>query len=225
MRSFCLVLLAITLVGCNQRTQPSGEASSGSEGVGRNGAAQDGADPNSADSNSATEGGGDSVTESRANAQAGAATEDDPAVQGVTCDGCGTQPGLSGVSGSGSAPSAQGAPPQPQVEPVLSVAVQAIPSPGTFDASLLERQLTLRLPAIARCIGRLPTPPRVGSLAELDATIDTNGVTGVTARTSFPGGERCTAEAVRRFRFHPGPTGGEAQFQITFTVDRYAPRP
>ena len=92
---------------------------------------------------------------------------------------------------------------------------------GVFDPSIVTRQIRARIRAIQTCYEReLRNNPTLAGRVLVRFTIQPTGtVSGATAQentTGSPAVASCVVNTIRRFRFNPGPEGGNVTFAYPF---------
>ncbi|MFK7990751.1 MAG: TonB family protein [Sandaracinaceae bacterium] len=92
---------------------------------------------------------------------------------------------------------------------------------GSFDPSIVTRQIRARIRAIQTCYEReLRNNPALAGRVLVRFTIQPTGtVSGATAQensTGSPAVASCVVSTIRRFRFSPGPEGGSVTFAYPF---------
>jgi TonB family protein len=92
---------------------------------------------------------------------------------------------------------------------------------GEFDATLVQRQIKLRIKSITRCYeSELRKNPSLAGKVTVTFTIQQRGnVTDAKATentTGSPAVAECVTRTIGRFRFNPGPDGGSVTFRYPF---------
>jgi TonB family protein len=92
---------------------------------------------------------------------------------------------------------------------------------GDFDASLVVQMIKTRIGAIRACYEReLKRNPTLAGKVTIQFTIEERGnVSGVKVADNTTGDAavgQCVANAIQRFRFNPGPEGGNVTFSYPF---------
>ena len=92
---------------------------------------------------------------------------------------------------------------------------------GEFDATIVVRKIKSQINAIKSCYEReLKNNPTLAGKVAIEFTIEVHGtVSGVKVTANSTGSTAvgsCVANAIARFRFSPGPTGGGVTFSYPF---------
>jgi TonB family protein len=92
---------------------------------------------------------------------------------------------------------------------------------GEFDSALVVKMIKQRIGAIKACYEReLKSNPTLAGKITIQFTIEERGnVSGVKVTDNSMGSDAvgsCVANAIERFRFNPGPSGGSVSFSYPF---------